>query len=176
MTELSVTNAREVGCRAVGIGSQRPRCNGLAWSKAGVRARLPAIAKNARSGERNGKSSSWLRWRLPRGPLLEVREKWGTYCSGVFARSRAWARGGPLLEMREKWGTRRGSSVRSELRAHPCAENAQGWGTHFRGCANGRVGRPLHVPGQKTRAMAPAPHLHLHLPLPIHTLLPVRAK
>jgi hypothetical protein len=100
-----LTNAREVGRRAVGIGSQRPRCNGLALSKAGVRARLPLIAKNAKSGERNGKSSNWLRWRLLRGPLLEMREKWGTHCSGVFARSKAWARGRVEGEARGAIGT-----------------------------------------------------------------------
>ena len=41
------------------------------------------------------------------------------------------------------WGTRRqGSSLRSDLRAHPCAKNGQGWGTQFCGRASERLGHP----------------------------------
>ncbi len=69
-------------------------------------------------GARGESSPNWLRWRLRRGPLLEMREKWGT--RRRHSRSSKRTRCG---------GHRAKAMVRSELRARPCAKNAQGWGT-----------------------------------------------
>ncbi len=134
-------------------------CNGLALSKAGVRAGLPLIAKSAKSGERNGKSSNWLRWRLPRGPLLEMREKWGT---------RGGARAAGILRLRRvtrfahdpaalrMTGLRGWTGVRNadRVRRVERAGRVQSAGRALLGLdSRGRLS--LHNLG---RARAPAPH------------------
>jgi hypothetical protein len=40
------------------------------------------VSKSARRGAPGEWSPNWLRWRLPGGPLLEMREKWGTPTKG----------------------------------------------------------------------------------------------